>query len=69
LERRPCRYDSPKFAEKLEVDGVTDAQAKAVAEALAEATRQELATKRDVNEVETRPRSLAQKRIDRPRGV
>jgi len=41
-------FDTLKFVEKLEAGGFTHAQAKAAAEAFAEATSQELATKSDI---------------------
>jgi hypothetical protein len=41
-------FDTLKFVEKLEAGGFTHAQAKAAAEAFAEATSQELATKSDL---------------------
>lgn len=41
-------FDTLKFVEKLEAAGVSHAQAKATAEAFAEATSQELATKADL---------------------
>ncbi|MEO5373379.1 MAG: CCDC90 family protein [Alphaproteobacteria bacterium] len=41
-------FDTLKFAEKLEASGFTHTQAKAVAEAFADATSQELATKADI---------------------
>lgn len=47
-------FDTLKFVETLEAGGFTHAQAKAAAEAFAEATRQELATKGDVRETELR---------------
>jgi len=47
-------FDTLKFVEKLEAGGFTHAQAKAAAEAFADATGQELATKRDLKDVETR---------------
>ncbi len=47
-------FDTLKFAEKLESGGFTHAQAKAAAEAFAEATSQELATKSDLWEMELR---------------
>ncbi|QGM47557.1 hypothetical protein [Methylocystis heyeri] len=47
-------FDALKFVERLEAGGFTHAQAKAAAEAFSEATGQELATKRDLREVETR---------------
>jgi len=54
-------FDTLKFVERLEAGGFTHAQAKATAEAFAGAVDQELATKRDLKEVETRLES----RIDR----
>ncbi|MEO5373752.1 MAG: DUF1640 domain-containing protein [Alphaproteobacteria bacterium] len=47
-------FDTLKFAEKLEAGGFTHSQAKAAAEAFAEATGQELATKADLRELELR---------------
>jgi hypothetical protein len=47
-------FDTLKFVETLEAGGFTHAQAKAAAQAFAEATSQELATKHDLKEVETR---------------
>jgi hypothetical protein len=41
-------FDTLKFVEKLEAAGVSHAQAKATAEAFAEATGQELVTKSDL---------------------
>ncbi|MBY6243703.1 CCDC90 family protein [Methylosinus sp. Sm6] len=41
-------FDTLKFVEKLEAGGFTHEQAKAAAEAFAEATSQELATKSDL---------------------
>jgi hypothetical protein len=41
-------FDTLKFVEKLEAGGFTHTQAKAAAEAFAEATSQELATKTDM---------------------
>lgn len=41
-------FDTLKFVEKLEAGGFTHAQARAAAEAFAEATSQELATKSDL---------------------
>lgn len=41
-------FDTLKFVEKLEAGGYSHAQAKATAEAFAEATSQELATKADL---------------------
>ena len=46
-------FDTLKFVEKLEAGGFTHAQAKATAEAFAEATGQELATKADIAAVRT----------------
>jgi hypothetical protein len=46
-------FDTLKFVEKLEAAGVPHAQAKATAEAFAEATSQELATKADLATVKT----------------
>ncbi|WP_036290892.1 DUF1640 domain-containing protein [Methylosinus sp. PW1] len=47
-------FDTLKFVEKLEAGGFTHEQAKAAAEAFAEATSQELATKADLRELELR---------------
>jgi proteasome assembly chaperone (PAC2) family protein len=47
-------FDTLKCVEKLEAGGFTHAQAKAAAEAFAEATSQELATKADLRELELR---------------
>lgn len=47
-------FDTLKFVERLEAGGFTHAQAKAAAEAFAEATSQELATKADLRELELR---------------
>jgi hypothetical protein len=47
-------FDTLKFVEKLESGGFTHEQAKAAAEAFAEATSQELATKADLRELELR---------------
>jgi hypothetical protein len=47
-------FDTLKFVEKLEAGGFTHEQAKAAAEAFAEATSQELATKSDLRELELR---------------
>jgi hypothetical protein len=47
-------FDTLKFVEKLEAGGFTHSQAKAAAEAFAEATSQELATKGDLREAELR---------------
>jgi hypothetical protein len=44
-------FDTLKFVEKLEAAGVPHAQAKATAQAFAEATSQELATKADLSAV------------------
>lgn len=44
-------FDTLKFVEKLEAGGFTHAQAKAAAEAFAEATSQELSTKADIASV------------------
>ncbi|MBU3889633.1 DUF1640 domain-containing protein [Methylosinus sporium] len=46
-------FDTVKFVEKLEAAGIPHAQAKATAEAFAEATSQELATKADLAAVKT----------------
>ncbi|PWB83990.1 MAG: hypothetical protein C3F11_03620 [Methylocystaceae bacterium] len=47
-------FDTLKFVRKLEAGGFTQAQATAAAEAFAEATSQELATKSDLRDVEVR---------------
>jgi hypothetical protein len=47
-------FDTLKFVEKLEAGGFTHAQAKAAAEAFAEATSQDLAAKGDLRETELR---------------
>lgn len=47
-------FDTLKFVETLEAGGFSHSQAKAAAEAFAEATRQELATKGDLRETELR---------------
>ncbi len=47
-------FDTLKFVEKLEASGVSHAQAKATAEAFAEATAQQLATKSDLDNLELR---------------
>jgi hypothetical protein len=47
-------FDTLKFVETLEAGGFTHAQARAAAQAFADATGQELATKRDLKETETR---------------
>jgi hypothetical protein len=47
-------FDTLKFVETLEAGGFSHAQAKAAAEAFAQATRQELATKGDRRETELR---------------
>jgi hypothetical protein len=44
-------FDTLKFVEKLEGGGFTHAQAKAAAEAFADATGEQLATKADVREL------------------
>ena len=44
-------FDTLKFVEKLEAGGFTHGQAKATAEAFAEATSQELATKADITAI------------------
>ncbi|MEI7606359.1 MAG: hypothetical protein WCJ64_03130 [Rhodospirillaceae bacterium] len=46
-------FDTLKFVEKLEAGGFTHQQAKAAAEAFADATSQELATKADIGRLET----------------
>jgi hypothetical protein len=51
-------FDTLKFVEKLEAGGFTHAQAKAAAEAFAEATSQELATKNDIAAVRADIREL-----------
>ena len=43
-------FDTLKFVEKLEAGGFTHQQAKATAEAFAEATGQEFVTKRDLHD-------------------
>ncbi len=45
-------FDTLKFVEKLEGGGFTHAQAKAAAEAFADATGEQLATKGDVRELQ-----------------
>jgi hypothetical protein len=52
------RIRTLKFVEKLEAGGFTHAQAKAAAEAFAEATSQELVTKSDLKE------ALAELKVD-----
>lgn len=47
-------FDTLKFVERLEAGGFTHQQAKAAAEAFAEATSQELVTKADITRLETR---------------
>ena len=47
-------FDTRKFAKRLEAAGVSAQQAEATAEAFAEATSQELATKADLALLETR---------------
>jgi len=47
-------FDTLKFAKRLEAAGVSARQAEATAEAFAEATSQELATKADLALLETR---------------
>jgi hypothetical protein len=47
-------FDTLKFVERLEAGGFSHTQAKAAAEAFAEATAQELATKSDLRETEMR---------------
>lgn len=54
-------FDTLKFVEKLEAGGFTHQQAKAAAEAFAEATSQELATKADVTRLETALQLLEQR--------
>ncbi|WP_018265161.1 coiled-coil domain-containing protein [Methylosinus sp. LW4] len=51
-------FDTLKFVEKLEAGGFTHEQAKAAAEAFAEATSQELATKTDILAVRSEIREL-----------
>lgn len=51
-------FDTLKFVEKLEAGGFTHTQAKAVAEAFAEATSQELAIKTDILAVRSDIREL-----------
>ena len=46
-------FDTLKFVEKLEAGGFSHQQAKAAAEAFAEATSQELATKSDIATLRT----------------
>lgn len=46
-------FDTLKFVKRLEASGVPVAQAEATAEAFAEATSQELATKSDLSEMKT----------------
>ena len=61
-------FETLKFVERLEAGGFTHAQAKATAEAFAEAAGQELATKRDLKDVEARLEARIDKveaRIDR----
>jgi hypothetical protein len=50
-------FDTLKFVERLEAGGFSHQQAKAAAEAFADATSQELATKRDLEKVELSVRS------------
>ncbi len=45
-------FDTLKFVEKLEAGGFTRQQAKAAAEAFADAAGQELATKADIGRIE-----------------
>jgi len=47
-------FDTPKFTKRLEAAGVSAKQAEATAEAFAEATSQELATKADLALLEAR---------------
>lgn len=47
-------FDTLKFVERLEAGGFTREQAKAAAEAFSEAAGQELATKSDLKELETK---------------
>ncbi len=47
-------FDTLKFVEKLESGGFTAAQARAAAEAFADATGQELASKADILRLETK---------------
>jgi len=54
-------FDTLKFVETLEAGGFTHAQAKAAAEAFAEATSQELATKADISRLETALQLLEQR--------
>lgn len=60
-------FDTLKFAERLRAGGFSDAQAKAAAEAFADATSQELATKSDLRELrvdlEHRLESLEQRLV------
>ncbi len=58
-------FDTLKFVERLEEGGFTHAQAKAAAEAFAEATSQELATKADIMSLRTDVRAeIASVRTD-----
>ena len=47
-------FDTLAYAKKMKVAGFTDAQAEAQAEALAEVIEQQIATKRDLKEMEQR---------------
>ena len=54
-------FDTLKFVEKLESGGFSHAQAKAAAEAFAEATSQELATKADLTTLQMEVRASEQR--------
>jgi hypothetical protein len=54
-------FDTLKFVERLEAGGFTPAQAKAAAQAFAEASSQELATKSDIAKLESSIQLLEQK--------
>ena len=56
-------FDTLKFVEKLEAGGFSHQQAKAAAEAFAEATGQELATKADIARLETGMQLLEQRLV------
>ncbi len=56
-------FDTLKFVEKLEAGGFSHQQAKAAAEAFAEATGQELATKADIVRIETGMQLLEQRLV------
>ncbi len=51
-------FDTLKFVERLEAGGFTSAQAKAAAQAFAEATSQELASKADIAVLRSEMQSL-----------